>query len=129
MTVHQALAIHFDSVAANTDEDREFAWPFPGKWRIDKVLVAPSTTAGADGTDYTTVTLETNDGAGGSYTTFGSLSTETVALTIGTSRERTMVATAAREVDQGDCLRVGKTDSGTGAVFDGGVTVLASRID
>ena len=129
MSVYRALAIHFDSVGAGTDEERELTWPFPGKWKVEKVFAAPSTATAANATNYTTVSLSANDGGGGSYRSLGSLDTSTVALAVGTSRELTMNAAVSAEVDQGDILRVGKADAGSGAVFDGGVTILASRVD
>ncbi|MEO0602305.1 MAG: hypothetical protein AAF211_12760 [Myxococcota bacterium] len=126
---YQALAVHFDSVAAATAEQREVAWPFPGTWRVESVFVAPSTTAAANGTNFTTVALEANDGQAGSYTRLGQLDTSSVPLTVGTRRAMAMDASVSQEIAQGHLLRIDKSNDGTGAMFDGGVTVLASRVD
>lgn len=131
-TIHQSITIDFETVAAGTDEDREVAWPFEGKWVIEEAIFAPATASVADCSDYATVSLEVNDGAAGSYVTVASFDTSVTGLAVGTKRALALVSTAAaaaaREIQEGYLLRAGKTESGCGVVLDGAMSIRARRI-
>jgi hypothetical protein len=119
------LLSHFDAIAAGTDEDHYVTMPHIGEWRVLDAYIAPDTTTAADGSNYTTVTVEQS---GTTIASWSTLSSAEGALTAGTGAEMTFTETGASGVvGKGDSLLVKKADTGTGAVLDGTVTIALER--
>lgn len=122
----QCVTLDFNLTAGSPDS-RHIAWPFKGDWQIEEVYYAPSTTLAANATDYVTITVSTADGAAGSFTSIGSISNASVAMTIGTSREVT-VSGAGLTISQGSQIKMQNTEAGSPGNTDGCLTVLARKV-
>jgi hypothetical protein len=126
------LCIPIGAAAAGANETVHAANPFPGTWRIKAIKIVPDTTAAANDTNYATVTITTNNGAGGS---FGSaIVTQTtqvtggIGLTTGTTLDLTLTESALLELSEGEQVRVAKTYAASGAVVDGLVVVMLEKL-
>jgi hypothetical protein len=116
--------IPFPTQAASATGDEHAALTFAG--RLLAAYWAPETAAAADGTNNAAITLETSDGAGGSWSTVGALDTVSVGMVLGTSREMTLSG-GGREVPTGGQLRLTKSVNNTGAVIHGVLSVLVEK--
>lgn len=127
------LTLHIPSTAADTEDQWYIPIPMPGRWRIDEAWFAPATAAAAHASNYIDLDLSTNKTADPTtFTAFAStLTTDSdtsVGMVLGTSREFTLTNTAAREVVQGEQIKLAKADPGTGAVLDGTLALLLTKI-
>ena len=121
------ILIPFVTVAAGTDDEAYAAWAPKGDWLIESAFFAPATPTAANGANYTTVSLLTNDGEGGAFASAGSFDTTAVALAVDTSREMT-VSGDARKISEGSMLKLAKIDTAAGAVLHGVLTVVAEKV-
>lgn len=81
----------------------------------------------ADGTNFATLTLNANDGAGGAFAAIAAaITTETVAADADTPRAIAITAGKA-ELTEGQVLQIAKTYDGTGAAMAGTVCVKVVR--
>lgn len=119
------LNIPLPTAAAGAAEEAYAVIPYDA--RIISAKLVPHTAAGANGTNYATVGLAANDGANGaSFSPIAtSLTTETVALVLGTVRE---FALTAPNVVAGTVVRVAKTFAGSGAVADCSIILELEKI-
>ncbi len=134
----RAITQHIPSTAAGTDDEWYITQPFPGKWRIVDILFAPATAVAIAGTNFTTVTCTTNDGAAGAdSSSIGSFTTNTAgtALALKTTLKAssdwdvTLVQGTDLELVQGAQLKIAKADDGSGKILDGTYTVLLEKMN
>jgi len=119
------LPIVLPTAAAGTAEEAYVVLPY--KARVVSAKLVPHTTAALNGTNYATVGLAANDGAGGSFAAIAtSLTTETVALTVGVQRSFTLTNTPILAANS--IVRVAKTVAGTGAVADCTVVLELEKV-
>jgi len=118
------IDIAFPSVGAGSTDEVYAAVPF--RCRPVAAYWAPATAAAANATNYATITLASNDGAGGSYTSLGTLTTATVAMAVDTSRSLSMSG-AGQAIPIGGMIKVAKTEAGTGAIIHGTMSVLVEK--
>ena len=105
--------------AAGTD----FTWNGPvtrSQFLVDTVTLGVDLAVTFDATNYSTIALAYDDGAGGAATTVASLATNAVSWTAGT--RVTLVITAANAlIPGGKQLKLVKTHASSGVVLGGGV--------
>ena len=119
--------------AAGTADEFYGCVASPGRWRIKAVRFAPATASAANGTNYATVDVLTNDGAGGAYASAVTpITTATVALAVDTPRSFTLLTTAAgraaQHVTTNAMIKVGITHAGTGAVVHGAIELTLEKV-
>lgn len=120
------------AAAAGANETVHGANPFPGTWRIRSIKIVPDTTAAANDTNYATVTVTVNDGAGGSFSS--AIATQTtqvtggVGLTIGTVLELTLTESTTLDLPENGTIKVAKTYAASGAVVDGLIVVEIEKV-
>jgi hypothetical protein len=117
----------FESVAAGTGKTHYLAPPATeGEWRLKAAGFTPTTTAAADGSNYTTLSLKQGS------TSLGSLASSATAFTAGTTRMFTLSGGLSREFTGSDTapdlLSAVKADTGTGAVLDGVLHLWWERV-
>lgn len=125
------LAMHIPSTAAGTGDEWYAVIP-TGTWRINAIRFAPATAVAINGTNFTTVTFTTNDGAAGADVALASHTTNTggQALVLKTSISVAFTATGVqREVSGGQQIKVAKVESGTGAILDGTYTIELIKVN
>lgn len=123
----QSVSIGFPSIGAATADELYGVWPFKGDWQIEEVYYAPATADPADATNYTTLTLSTNNGAAGAFTSIGTLTNATVAFAVDTSREMS-ISGAGLAIVQGSMLKAAKTEAGTGGILHGELVIVARKV-
>jgi hypothetical protein len=126
------LTSALQQVAANADAYAALTVP-TGKWRIKKAWFQPNVAAAADASHYATLTLATNQAAGGSFTACATaITTATVAMAIATPRELVVLATAAGaaalSVPGGAVIRLAKTYTGNGVAAEGVMSVEIEKV-
>lgn len=124
------LCAHIPSTAAGTDDQWYVAIPWLGKWAIDYIAFAPATAVALHASNFTTVTISANDGSGGSDTTVATHKTETTggtALVLKTTVAPT-VTQPSTPLQRGHQIKIGKADSGTGAILDGSYTIALRKV-
>lgn len=127
----QSLALHIPSTAAGAGDTWYMAQPQPGKWQIKEVKFAPATAVAAAATDYTTVTVATNDStASTTWTDIASFNTNSgaTALVIGTTIDMSLTAGPGLFVSEGYQIRVTKADTASGDILDGTFTVFLEKV-
>lgn len=128
----QAQTLHIPTQAAGNADEWYLAWGFPGIWRLKKILFAPATGVAAAGTDFLTVGVAQNDGAGGAFgSTFATFNTDAgqTSLVVGTTIDMTISNFLLAEVQQARQYRVSKTVTGAGKILDGTFTFLCEKIN
>ncbi len=127
-----ALTVHIPSTAAGTADEWYVAWPFAGTWRPKKVMFAPATGVAAGATNFTTVTITANDGAGGADSSpLASFTTDAggTSLVLKTTIDLTLGNLTVTEMIAGRQLKIAKVESGTGDILDGTFTFLYEKIN
>lgn len=124
------MTIHVPSTAAGTDDQWYAAIPYKGKWLVESVKIAPATALAIAATNFTTVTLTSNDGAGGadsaaiaSYTS----NTGGTALVLKTTVSPT-VTQPATVIQEGHQFKLAKADSGSGQLHDATWTIGLRKV-
>lgn len=123
----QSICIEFPSTAGTTTEERYAAWPLKGDWQIEECYFAASTAITANATNYVVLTVSTNDGAGGAFTSIGSVNGASASVAVDTPAELT-ISGAGLNIVQGSLIKLAKTVGGTGGAVDGALTVVARKI-
>lgn len=88
---------------------------FDTAYDITGIYILPATTVAADGSNYLTVLIATEDGAAGTPVAVGNRTTASVALTETTTASVTLSGTTTGAA--GDILTLQVTKTGTGAVL------------
>lgn len=122
-----SLADTFDaqcavSVAAGTDDEYYILQPHPGTYRLTELWFAPQTAAAIDGTDFMTINITTNDGAGGADSSnVASHNTDTggTALVLKTSVDLALSGDLDLEVAQGGQVKFAKVETASGVIWEG----------
>lgn len=129
----ECITIPIGASAAGANETVHAVWPYLGTWRVKEIYFAPDTTLAANDTNYATVAIDINDGAGGSFGTdivsFTTQVTGGYSLTIGTAHDCAPSGGTNMELQQGYILRVSKTYAASGGAVDGLFTVVAEKLD
>jgi hypothetical protein len=126
-----SLSLHIPSTAAGTADQWYIAEPLTGKWQIKEVKFAPATAVAAAATDYTTVTISTNDStASTTWTDIASFNTNSgaTALVIGTTLDLTLTAGAGLFISEGYQIKVGKAETASGDILDGTFTFFLEKV-
>lgn len=131
-TMIALLCLHIPTTAADTTDEWYIPCPAEGTWRIKNAFFAPATAVAANDTNYVQVDLTKNTlAAPTTWVAFATAMTTQVtggaAMVIGTAREFTLASTA-REIVQGEIIKVAKTDPGTGAILDGTLTIELEKV-
>lgn len=114
-----SISLKLPTASAGADATADVA--IATKSQLVAAHFAPDADSALDGTNYGVVTLEANDGAGGSFAAVSSaMTTETVAMAKGTRRD---FALTRDSVPAGSIVRVAKTYEGTGVAVEGTVTL------
>lgn len=122
----QIVTIEMPTQTAGDDADHDIAIPAPFACQVLGADFAPSTATAANGTNYASLLIEGNDGAGGSFSALSdALTTETTAMAVGTARA---FANVKGIVPKGGLLRLAKTTTGTGAAVAGVVSVRVAAV-
>lgn len=122
-----SLALDRLTVAAGTDDEREFCHGRSIECRLAAAYFMPATAVSTDGSNYTTVTIKA--GAGG--TSLGSFTTNSsggAALVKGTATTISLSGGTSLEFGATDCIEIDKSDTGTGAALDGAFTFVFEPI-
>jgi len=116
--------------ALNVDSAISIAWPYPGEWRLD---VARSGLCGsavaAHATNAITI-LVTNDTTSTTWIDHDTLTGQEGALTADTltTTGLSSVTGTGREISSGDVIKMVVTNAGAGLAWDGGATIVATKI-
>ena len=117
------------NTAAGTAATPTVSLPFgTGKFDIVSAEFSPSAATAANGTNYATLTIKTNDGAGGSFSSASTgMSTASTAMAVGTTRNFTLDSDA-KGLAGGSCIQVDVAHTGTGAAIDGFVCIEYRKV-
>ena len=114
--VHQLQMNHL-VLAAGTAEVYDLEWSLPGTWKLTRFAYMPQTNRTANGTNYTTISMEI---AAVEVGTFALDTVTTDDLTAGTTKNITITGTGTQlEVSPGTRISFKKTETGTGLALDG----------
>lgn len=124
-----ALTFPLIAVAAGANEDATVL--VPAKSRIVSATFSPIAASAANDTNYATLTLTANNGAGGSFTNLApALSTTTTgtgSLAVGT--KLSFAVSAGAEILNADSIvKLAKTFAGSGVAVEGTVTLLLEKV-
>ena len=123
------LNAHLIAVAAGANEDTAVVVPF--KARVIAAYFAPIAAVTANDTDYATLALTSNDGAGGSFAAIASSLVTTTAgtgnMAVGTSEPFALSATG-KVIPAGGQIKLAKTYAGNGVAVEGVLTVLVEKV-
>lgn len=119
------LTIYVPTQTAGADADHDVALPsFP--CQIVSASFAPSAASAANASNYASLLIESNDGAGGAVSAHSdALTTATVAMAVGTKRD---FAGITGSLPAGGIVRLAKTYAGTGVAVAGVLTLRLKAI-
>lgn len=125
MSYQFPVTIYMPTQTAGADADHDIALP-DVKTRIVAAKFAPAAASAANATNYATLTIESHDGAGGSVSAHSAgMTTATVAMAVGTTREFTITADT---LPAGGSLRLAKTYAASGVAVAGVLTVVLQAV-
>lgn len=120
------LNCHLIAVAAGANEDTCVS--IPAKSRIVSAVFSPIAASAANATDYATLTLSANNGAGGGFSAIAAaMTTATVAMAIGTNRSFT-ISPGSEIQPAGACIKLAKTYAASGVAVEGVLTLLLEKV-
>jgi len=128
MSTNRHIITLYVDEAAGTDDEYSAVFPLAGEWELLEAWFSPDTAASANGTNYATLSVLGN----AQTTAIKEFSTATVANVVGTPRELADAAGYTRALatytGQVDTIQIDKVDSGTGALFQGSVSLAFEKV-